>query len=130
MDSNNCLFCFLKENKDNIIYENDHVYVILDRFPLSTCHLLIISKEHHVLMHECSEDILCEIIKTAKTIANKLKMEKYNICNNNVHNQIVKHVHFHLTEANESGNCDSTTRMKLSDEEYSMMAKVIRDKIV
>jgi ATP adenylyltransferase len=41
-----CLFCKLKEVKEDIIFENEYFYCILDAFPVSPGHSLVIPKRH------------------------------------------------------------------------------------
>ncbi len=43
-----CLFCKLKEVKEDILFENEYFYSILDKFPVSPGHALVIPKRHVV----------------------------------------------------------------------------------
>lgn len=40
-----CPFCSIKENKE-FLFENDFAFAILDHFPVSDGHTLIIPKRH------------------------------------------------------------------------------------
>ena len=127
MDS--CLFCTLSKVEESKVYENEKVFVIVDRYPYSDRHLLIISKEHQDLLHKLDDDMLASMVTTAKFLAQTLKMEKYNLVQNNINGQIIMHVHMHLIEANESGRlCTSSPNktLKLSDDEYSTLVSKIK----
>ena len=116
-----CLFCKLKNSKDSILHENEHCYVLVDRFPASECHLLVVSKDHHVKLHESNEETLLECVKMLQFLAIKLNLKKYQVVNNNEHYQIVKHMHFHLCQADNTGNYYSPERREYSDEEYKQI---------
>lgn len=64
-------FCKIinKETPSKIIYENDLVIAILDAFPSSLGHTLIIPKKHFVNIYDVEEEYLVEIIKVAKKLS-------------------------------------------------------------
>jgi histidine triad (HIT) family protein len=126
MDSSNCLFCKLKSVKENILFENDKCYVIVDRFPYSNRHLLIIIKDHYKTLGEVEDNLLSEVFLTAKKLALKLKFEKYNLVQNNVNGQLVPHMHCHLIGCNETGGLGNNEILTLSDDEYSNIVKEIK----
>lgn len=68
------------------------------------------------------------MILTAKTLALKLKMKKYNILQNNVNQQLVPHVHLHLIECNDSGalRLGDHNTLKLNDEEYTSIVRDVK----
>lgn len=124
-----CLFCTLSKNKANIIYENESIYVIMDRFPVSDRHFLIIPKIHSSLLHENDDASLTEMILTAKKLALLFKMKKYNLLQNNINEQIINHTHLHLIECNETGRFKSAmnSKIELNDTEYSEECKKLKD---
>jgi len=126
MDS--CLFCTLSKVEENKVYENERVFAIVDRYPCSDRHLLVIPKVHEDVLHKLDDDMLAAMIAAAKHLAVALGMERYNLLQNNVNGQIIMHVHMHLIEANDSGRLSipSSKALKLSDEEYSVLVSRIR----
>lgn len=128
MSQSNCLFCHLVNVKENVVYEDDSCYVIVDRFPLSNRHLLIIAKSHHSTLTELDDSTICASILLTKKIAMKLKLEKYNLIQNNVNQQQIPHFHIHLIGCNESGSfkSGSVEILKFSDSEYSALAQEIK----
>jgi len=56
MKKSRCLFCEIsKKNKEFIEFENEHFYVVFDRFPVSPGHALIIPKRHVVSVLELNQ---------------------------------------------------------------------------
>lgn len=130
-ETENCLFCKLSKNNDNIIYETDKVYVILDRFPTSSNHLLLIMKEHHALLHEYDDESLSELLVVTKKIIMKLNMKKYNLVQNNVNEQLIPHTHLHLIECNSTGGFKSIegTKLNLNEKEYHEMSLNLKKQV-
>ena len=129
MNSTDCLFCKLQNVKENIIFENENLYVILDRFPLSNRHLLIIPKIHRPTLRDLADERISETILVAKELSKNLNLEKYNILQNNLNGQMIPHYHVHLIGCNETGGLEingGKQHLNLSDEEYSKLSKEIK----
>lgn len=103
-----CIFC--KIIKGDIpsftIYEDELFKVILDRFPASPGHALIIPKTHYQDIFELSEEAASALYPLAKKMATQIKeavgAEGINIVQNNgeVAGQSVYHFHLHLIPRN------------------------------
>ena len=99
-----CIFC--KIIKGDIpsftIYEDKLFKVILDRFPATPGHALIIPKEHYKDIFELPEEVAQALYPLAKEMATRIKLavdaEGMNIVQNNgeVAGQSVYHFHLHL----------------------------------
>ncbi|KAM0676440.1 hypothetical protein GVAV_000407 [Gurleya vavrai] len=100
-----CIFCELYKANKNIIYENNSLFVIIDAFPLTHGHILIIPKKHVTFFHELSIEELNEILPTIQKIVKKLNLKKYNLLQNNGHIQSVNHVHFHIIPYVDQNEC-------------------------
>lgn len=107
---NNCIFCDIvnSEIPSYKIYENDLVLAILDAYPTSYGHVLILSKKHYQNILECDEKTLNAMMDAVKKIG--LALEKtyaigINVISNvrSVAGQSVMHAHIHLIPVNESG---------------------------
>lgn len=101
----NCLFCKINNNESDslCIYEDEIVKVILDAFPDSNGHTLIIPKKHITDMEEMDNDTLVYINKIAK-ITRKLLFDALNpdgmvFLVNYGSTQVIKHYHLHLIPA-------------------------------
>lgn len=98
-----CLFCKIikKEIDSYLLYEDDLVIVILDKFPVVDGHTLIIPKKHYEDFTELDKDILIHINKVSVKITNllmkTLNTKKISHLYNYGESQIIKHFHLHLT---------------------------------
>jgi len=98
-----CIFCKIinKEIPSFILREDDDFLVILDRFPASVGHTLIISKTHSEDIFSIDRGILKKAMPLALDVANKLRVLNFdglNIVQNNrkAAGQTVFHFHMHL----------------------------------
>lgn len=133
---NDCIFCKIidRESPVNIVYENDKVIAILDIFPASLGHTLIIPKKHFVNVYDIEEDYLFEIVKTAKKIALAYR-DIFGIDNLQlIHSagkygqQEVFHFHFHLIPRHEGDgiNLEHIHREDLQDQ-FAGFIKQLKD---
>ena len=105
-----CIFCKIckKELSSFVIYEDELVLAILDTFPASWGHVLILSKKHYQNILECDEKTLFAMTKAIQKIG--LALEKtyaigLNVCSN-IHEsagQTIMHAHIHLVPVNQDG---------------------------
>lgn len=109
---NNCIFCKIEHD---ILLENDLAFAILDRFPVTSGHTLIIPKRHFpeyfditsqelAAIHEILIKRKEQLMKSDKTIFG------FNIGINNgrVAGQTVMHLHVHLIPRREKDTKDPT----------------------
>ena len=101
---NQCIFCNIikKINLAYYVFENQYAIAILDAFPKSNGHILIISKNCVPNLKFLKEDELLAIQKLArKTVAlleKRLNAKGFNILNNynKIAGQIINHYHLHI----------------------------------
>ncbi|MCL2618127.1 MAG: HIT family protein [Defluviitaleaceae bacterium] len=99
-----CIFCRItaKEVPSNIIYEDDQVLVLLDQFPASRGHTLVIPKAHCENIFDIPEDTAAHlqriVVRTAKVLRGMLGAPDINVLQNNggAAGQTVFHYHVHL----------------------------------
>ncbi|KAG5860460.1 histidine triad nucleotide-binding protein [Encephalitozoon hellem] len=123
-----CIFCMLYQKGTNVIYETDKTFVLMDRYPLSKGHFLVIPKMHHAYFHEYKPEELSDILGIINHLVQKFGLTRYNILQNNGNHQGVFHVHFHLipfVSESERLKIDWKT-MSPSDEEYSEIVREAR----
>lgn len=121
----NCVFCTLHKQGTEIIYETDKTFVLVDRYPLSRGHFLVIPKVHQPYFHLHKPEELSDVLETIGYLVRRFGLEKYNILQNNGNQQSVFHVHFHVIPAVAA---DERLKMawdtkQISDEEYSARVK-------
>lgn len=99
-----CIFCKIAEGKipSAKVYENERIICFLDINPVNNGHVLIVPKKHYENLQMIPEDLLCEVIKTAKKISpaiiKAVNADSLNIGVNNGKNagQLVMHFHMHI----------------------------------
>ena len=97
-----CLFCKIarKEVEAKILYEDDDVMVIMDAYPDTDGHTLVIPKKHYEDIYSIDREIFLKIIDTGKRYATKLMttLDKsaLTFLVNYGDAQVIKHFHLHL----------------------------------
>jgi len=95
-----CQFCNIE--LDRILFENDHVFVIYDGYPVSTGHALIIPKRHIPSFFETTSAVrnalMAGIDYAKQHIDNDYQPAAYNIGINDgaAAGQTVSHLHIHV----------------------------------
>ncbi len=97
-----CIGCQLANNTIPTykVLETEHVNVILDLYPFSYGHILILPKEHYESVDDIPDAIHLDIIQTAKTLK-PLLMKAFDassviLLQNNGAMNSLKHYHLHL----------------------------------
>ncbi|MCH9608924.1 MAG: Purine nucleoside phosphoramidase [Chlamydiales bacterium] len=92
-----------RELPAEIVYENEHVIAIKDKFPKAPIHLLIVPKKMIPSLQEMERSdypLLGEIVEVAKQLAEEFDLTKkgYRLLVNNGTDagQTIFHLHFHL----------------------------------
>jgi len=107
-----CIFCKIIEKSipSKVLFENDKNLAFLDIFPVSKGHTIVIPKNHYENLEEIPNNELAELFKIVKKISilihKKLKVDGYNILQNNFRaaGQVVNHFHVHIIpRSNEDG---------------------------
>ena len=97
-----CLFCKIarKEVDSKILYEDDDIMVIMDAYPDTDGHTLVIPKKHYEDIYSIDSEVLLKIIKMGKKYATKLMttLDKsaLTFLVNYGDAQVIKHFHLHL----------------------------------
>lgn len=131
-----CIFCKIvkKDIPSIILYEDKDCMVILDRFPSSVGHSLVISKRHYKNALDIDEDLYSKIMRIAnryaKIIYNKTSCNGINILQNSneVAGQTVYHIHVHIIPRYECDDVNIKWNVKeCSIEELENFAKEVGD---
>lgn len=100
-----CIFCSITrgEAAASVIYQDDDFMAIMDAYPLTKGHVLIIPKQHRVLLHELSKAQRSQLFNLGHAImqaqtACGLARGGVNMLLNDgsVANQTIAHLHLHL----------------------------------
>jgi len=127
-----CLFCEIvtKRTKTYIVEENEGAIAILDLFPASDGHTLIITKQHFANITEVDEKSWEYLLPLIKKIINKLKNnlptppQGFNIISNmnEIASQSIFHLHIHIIpkyKKNEGFVWTSKPKLKYNLEQVS-----------
>lgn len=94
-----CPFCNKNQVDHQKVFENEHLYILLDQRPLSLGHCLIIPKEHAVTLDQYSKrQVLLEPIDLlVKATRSTFRTDDYLLLQKNGPSvgQSVGHLHFH-----------------------------------
>ncbi len=136
MKEKDCIFCKItdKEIPSKILFENEVVLAFLDISPISKGHTIVIPKNHYSNLEDIPNYELTEVYKEVKNLAKKihknLKIDGYNILQNNfaAAGQIIKHFHIHIIPRNYD---DEKFRIKIprtqaSEEELNEIYKILK----
>ncbi len=99
-----CIFCDIISGKleSYVIYKNKFTTVILDKFPISPGHTLILSNAHYDSFLEVSQEDVCEISKVvnavAKAVKDSVKADGLRVLTNigKSAGQVIFHFHTHV----------------------------------
>jgi len=74
-DTDDCIFCKILNGEllASTIYEDEHIVVIVDLYPVNKGHLLIIPKSHAAYISDVADDILSHMIVFAKKMNKSLR---------------------------------------------------------
>lgn len=110
MKDKNCIFCKIAkgELEAKRVGESDNFFAVLDKFPTTNGHTLIIPKKHFVTLLDIPDNLGKELLKFTKEISGKILDDKlgdgFNLIMNNleVAGQVVMHAHIHVVPRKES----------------------------
>lgn len=107
----NCQFCKIRDEK-SFLMENDLAYAILDNYPVSDGHTLIISKRHAASFFDLTDEEMAAFHNLANEVKKYLD-EKYHPVAYNIGfncgekaGQTVMHCHMHIIPRYD-GDCDN-----------------------
>lgn len=131
---NDCIFCKIANGEipSATIYEDDDFRAILDIFPASKGHALIIPKQHFKNLYEMPEEQLAKAITLAKRLGTKmeevLECDGLNLVQNNgeAAGQTVFHFHLHLIPRYEEDSVKiEWTPNKLSEVDKAHLIEIL-----
>lgn len=100
-----CIFCQINQRKQDasIVYENEDFMVIMDAYPLTDAHTLVIPKQHVQRLHELSSAQQQQLFALGQQVLEAQKhcgwgKQGANLVLNDgkAANQTVPHLHLHL----------------------------------
>lgn len=130
-----CIFCKIIEKSipSKVLFENDKNLAFLDIFPVSKGHTIVIPKNHYKNLEEIPNNELSELFEIVKKVSilihKKLKVDGYNILQNNFRaaGQVVNHFHVHIIpRSNEDGKFKLfIPKKQAKEEELNQILRII-----
>lgn len=128
-----CVFCKIVRGEEPayIVYEDEYVVAILDKYPVNKGHTLVMPKRHYRDITEIPDEELCRVIKITKAVTiavmRALKVPGVRVVQNNgaEAGQVIFHVHFHVIPM--TGHISG--RHYLTDEEGRDVSSVLSREI-
>ena len=130
-----CVFCRIVEGEEKAfkIFEDDVVLVILDKYPLTLGHSLVITKKHFDNFLQLDRETAFHVVEVARAVA-KASLEALNPVGVNIltnigrgAGQIIFHAHVHIIPRYESDNLRFINkRLFVPDGEKSAIAERIK----
>jgi len=137
-----CIFCMIRDGDipSRKVYEDEHVFAILDTSQVTPGHTLLIPKEHVRNIFDYDEELASNVFAAVPKVARALKnfdsaVEGLNVLVNNeeVASQTVFHSHIHLlpryTEEDDFGLEWAHNEDLYSDEELDQLQEKIVNEV-
>ena len=129
-----CTFCEIVRGERDAykVYEDDDTLVILDIYPVSKGHLLVIPKEHHEAIEDMPTALLKKVWLVASAMAKlyrkELRAPGVNLLNNSgrAAGQIIFHFHVHVIPRWEEQGIGRHTRHHLQGDEAKEVVASVR----
>ena len=71
----------------HVVFSTPHVLAFLDRLPLTTCHTLLIARDHHVWLTDIPSDVAAELGRALPVVCRAVvevsKSDGFNVIQNN-----------------------------------------------
>jgi len=120
-----CVFCGIVSGSEPAwrVYEDDVVVVILDKYPVSKGHLLVITKKHYESIHDADPREALHAFAVAAALARvyrtKLGAPGVNVVTNSGRpaGQVIFHFHVHVIPRWSGGSFRWSSRHELTAEE-------------
>lgn len=126
-----CVFCDIiqRNTASYIIYEDEDFIAILDKYPISLGHTLVMPKRHYERVKDLSEKDFCAMYARVhalnQLITSKLSASASHISINDgaAANQLIPHIHVHIIPRSENDSAGFTARKLLRPEEMNEIKK-------
>jgi histidine triad (HIT) family protein len=125
-----CIFCRIirGEAPGHRIHEDELTVTIMDAYPASEGHALVLTREHHENIHEIPEATLCAVAAQSKRVASAIRKELkpdglgiYQL-NGSAAGQTVGHYHMHVIPRSEGHRRNVHGRAPADDETQEALA--------
>ena len=131
-----CVFCDIIQRKaaSYVIYEDARFMAILDKYPISIGHTLVLPTKHCERIRDLSQEEFCAMFARVHAldslITSRIGASASHISINDgaAANQLIPHVHVHIIPRNENDSAGFTARKLLRPEEMESIRKKLETK--
>jgi len=133
-----CIFCHIIEGKVEAkkIYEDDKVLAILDINPANPGHILLLPKEHYMILPQMPDDLIEHLFMVVKALSHLLlrilKAQGTNIfvANGLAAGQRAQHFMIHIIPRKEGDGLNfDLPENRINEDELMEIGKVLREKL-
>lgn len=125
----NCVFCDIVQRTapSRAIYEDEQFIAILDKYPISIGHTLVLPKKHLERLQDLSQKEFCAMYARVHAlnalITSRLGATASHISINDgaAANQLIPHVHVHIIPRSENDSAGFTARKFIPAEEMDQI---------
>lgn len=125
----NCVFCNIIQRTapSYVIYEDNEFIAILDKYPISKGHTLVLPKKHFERVQDLSQTEFCALYARVHAlnslITSRMSATASHISINDgaAANQLIPHVHVHIIPRSEGDSAGFTTRKLIPAEEMEQI---------
>lgn len=130
----NCVFCDIVQRAvpSNVIYEDEEFIAILDKYPISIGHTLVMPKKHFGRVQDISQKEFCAMYARVHAlnalITSRLGASASHISINDgaAANQLIPHVHVHIIPRSENDSAGFTARKLVRAEEMDQIREKLK----
>jgi len=129
-----CVFCEIINGNaaSHVLYQDNDFIAILDKYPVSIGHTLVIPKRHFERVNDLSQTDFCALYARVhalnRVITSRLNASASHISINDgaAANQLVPHLHVHIIPRNVNDGAGFTARKLLRVEEMDEIRKKLQ----
>jgi histidine triad (HIT) family protein len=116
----------------HIIYEDNEFIAILDKYPISKGHTLVLPKKHFARVQDLSQTEFCALYARVYAlnllVTSRMSATASHISINDgaAANQLIPHVHVHIIPRNKDDNAGFAARKLISAEEMNQIRAKLR----
>lgn len=130
-----CVFCQIVAGQipSYKIWEDELHMAFLDINPIKEGHTLVIPKKHYMYMFDLEDEIVAELMKASKRVAEVLKVSfnpKTSKVGAIVYGLDVDHTHIHLVPIDQPGDLSFSNKKQASQEELQAAFNKIKANLV
>lgn len=131
-----CVFCDIikKTTGSYVIYEDDEYIAILDKYPISIGHTLVLPKRHFARVNDLSQKEFCGLYARVHAL-NRLITSRVGATASHISindgaaaNQLIPHVHVHIIPRNQDDSAGFTARKLMRSDQMEEVRKKLETK--